>query len=199
MKQKSISRILACTSLFIAMQAAMGGEVSDSRARFEGVIAPFLKVHCVKCHGPRKSEADVTLHDIGSDFDSTDNVDLWQRVLEKIALGEMPPEREPRPDAGAVKQLDDWITTELRKSGNAVGQHRFDPVFGNYVDHDALFSGKHIGPAWSPARLWRISPYISSAKYRNRQQLGRHLNGASQPYSVSDEPNIKGLCHHVAH
>ena len=34
------------------------------------------------------------------------------------------------------------------------------PVFSNYVDHQSLFTEPTIRRAASPARLWRISPYI---------------------------------------
>jgi hypothetical protein len=191
MKLNFIYILFACFVLAIANHGIIASEANSGRADFDAFVAPLLKAHCVRCHGASTSKGDVTLHDVRDDFSSPQTVELWQMVLEKISLGEMPPEDEPRPDAAALRRVDDWITIELRKSGNSIGKYRDDPAFGNYVDHDELFSGKHKGPAWSPSRLWRISPYISSATYANRKQLGKHLNSASQPYSVADETNIK--------
>jgi hypothetical protein len=193
MARRSVLASLAFTIVGLAARPGVAVESRPDRTGFETVVAPLLTAHCVKCHGSRKSKGDITLHDIDSEVATPKDVELWKKVLEKISLGEMPPKDEPRPEAAALERVRQWITLELRKSGEAIDveERRHGPAFGNRVDHEALFSGKHKGPAWSPARLWRISPHISSAKYSNRKQLGRHLHSASQPYILADEPDIK--------
>ncbi|MEK6239566.1 MAG: hypothetical protein N2C14_33020, partial [Planctomycetales bacterium] len=169
------------------------GEETIKNETLSREVAPLLKRHCIRCHGADEQEGDVTLHDLPIAMTSRDKASRWQAALRKMVLGEMPPEDEPRPDAGELRQAIARISDELLKNGHASDLERLrdDPAMGNYVDHEALFSGKHQGPSWSPSRLWRISPYISNGKYADRKQLGRHLNGASQPFNVADEPNIK--------
>ena len=41
------------------------------------------------------------------------------------------------------------------------------PEFGNYVDHDSLFSGEHADlPGFTHDRRWLISEYIFNAKFQ---------------------------------
>lgn len=40
---------------------------------FSGTVTPFLKTHCVRCHGENESEGDVTLHGHGEGEDPIGN------------------------------------------------------------------------------------------------------------------------------
>jgi hypothetical protein len=53
-----------------------------------------------------------------------------------------------------------WINAELKKSGNVSDLYSKleSPSFGNYVNHEKLFSGEITAEPFSPARLWRTSP-----------------------------------------
>jgi hypothetical protein len=52
-----------------------------------------------------------------------------------------------------------WIEAELSKSGNmkAFKEKMQNPHYGNYLDHEKLFSGEIKQEAFSLARLWRKS------------------------------------------
>jgi len=55
-----------------------------------------------------------------------------------------------------------WINAELKKSGNEsdLDSKLESPSFGNYVNHEKLFSGEITLEPFSPARLWRTSPEV---------------------------------------
>ena len=89
--------------------------VADA-AVYRADVRPFFARHCVKCHGPRTAEADLRLDTLPADFVNRPAADHWLEVLDRINLGEMPPEDEPRPDAAVLDQVTDWIADELQQA-----------------------------------------------------------------------------------
>ena len=92
-------------------------------------IRPLLAAHCFRCHGPKKQEADLRLDNLDPYFSKGDfskaNVgsgaaaETWHDVLNKLNLGEMPPEDEPQPSADELQQIVDWLTSELKRAADA--------------------------------------------------------------------------------
>ena len=83
-------------------------------ASFARDVQPLLNQHCVKCHGAEKQQGRIRLDRLG-DFKASDG-HLWTLVHEVLSAGEMPPENEAQPEAGAVKRLLGWIETEQTKA-----------------------------------------------------------------------------------
>ena len=135
--------------------------------QFKSHVLPFLNTYCVKCHGAEKQRAKFALHDIdGIITNGKDNV-RWEKILEMVTLNEMPPREQPQPTKAKRQQIVSWIKTELRKIGRGPSEDLATlPGQGNRVNHEALFSGEHKGPAFSKSRVWRISPsiYLQFAK-----------------------------------
>jgi len=127
---------------------------------FTSTVKPFLEKHCTSCHGVKKKKGDLRLHDISYDLANSKDLKRWQEVLEQLALGEMPPEKKARPNAKTQAQVLKWIDKELAKSGNIsdLAVKLKEPAFGNFINHEKLFSGDIQDKAWSPARLWRKNP-----------------------------------------
>lgn len=123
---------------------------------------PFLEQNCFKCHGPEKQKGDLRLDTLAPVTDAAAQ-ELWKTVLEKIALGEMPPEDAPQPARFEKENATAAIEVALARAGAT----DFSPAaklqlpgMGNRVDHAALFTEPAVRCAASPARLWRISPHI---------------------------------------
>lgn len=129
--------------------------------QFKSTIKPFLTQYCQGCHGAKKQKAKFFLHDIDGQVTNRKDVERWEKILELVSLGDMPPPDEAQPTKAQREQLVQWISAELRKVER--GQ---DPVTlalpknGNRVSHEDLFSGEFKGPAYSSSRLWRRSPGI---------------------------------------
>ncbi len=77
-------------------------------------IGPFLKQHCVKCHGASKPKADLRLDEIAPP--SAQSSDVWATIADMIESGDMPPNKQPRPDAAEVKRAVAWINAELARA-----------------------------------------------------------------------------------
>ncbi|NNE92773.1 MAG: hypothetical protein HKN23_14095 [Verrucomicrobiales bacterium] len=59
---------------------------------------PFLKEHCVRCHGPEKEKGDLRIDQLSRDFKAGIDGHFWAEVVNRINSGEMPPEDEPQPE-----------------------------------------------------------------------------------------------------
>ncbi|WP_338685460.1 DUF1588 domain-containing protein [Haloferula helveola] len=130
-------------------------------AAFGDLVKPFFETHCVECHGPDKQKAKFTVHDLEGPPAEGKDVERWEKILEMVSLGDMPPEEEPQPDKMVRSQVMSWIGSGLEGIGRGVNEDKLAlPSQANRVDHTELFSGEHKGPAYSPARLWRVSPQI---------------------------------------
>jgi hypothetical protein len=61
------------------------------------VIVPFVEKHCVDCHGEKKQKGDLSLHLFKDEAAILKGRKTWNRVLEQLATGEMPPSKRPKP------------------------------------------------------------------------------------------------------
>ncbi len=157
---------------------------------FDDTVRPFLAKYCTDCHGANDPEGKLSLHKIDGDLLAGKDIETWKKIADRLMLGEMPPEDEPRPDAFETASVVRWIKAELIKAGEDVreiGQKLSLPGHGNRVDHDALFSGKITAPAASPARLWRVRPQIYVEQVSH---ISRDVN-VGQPFSTSSAPGFK--------
>lgn len=124
---------------------------------------PFLENYCVECHGADKKKGKVALHDLEGDFRDPSVAGRWVGVLEQLTAEDMPPQdEEKQPDAGERRKMIEWIEVKLEgvDHGEAYRKKLLAPEYGNWVDHEKLFSGEIKELPFSPSRLWRLSPEI---------------------------------------
>jgi mono/diheme cytochrome c family protein len=67
----------------------------------EGVA--FLAKHCIACHGPEKKKADLVLHTFKDDASLLKDRKTWDKVLQMLESGEMPPQPRARPALAEVE------------------------------------------------------------------------------------------------
>ena len=73
----------------------------------------FFKDNCLSCHNAEKQKGKVRLDDIAFTVDTVEKADLWQKVLNSINSGEMPPEDEKQPDPTAKTDFLDDLSRML--------------------------------------------------------------------------------------
>jgi hypothetical protein len=61
----------------------------------------LLSANCYSCHGPETQEAGVRLDDLPLSITTVADAERWQKVLNVINSGEMPPKEEPQLDPQA--------------------------------------------------------------------------------------------------
>ncbi|MYB94728.1 DUF1592 domain-containing protein [Candidatus Poribacteria bacterium] len=92
-----IPRYLCVTLVFvlIAVSTNPGGEETSQFAE-EGL--PFLKKYCFSCHAGDAPAAELALNVFSDDLSLIENRDVWDRVLDMVTTGYMPPsESEHQP------------------------------------------------------------------------------------------------------
>lgn len=55
----------------------------------------FLSKHCFECHSGDKPEAGLNLEKLDSALQEPGNFEKWERIYDRIATGEMPPQADP--------------------------------------------------------------------------------------------------------
>lgn len=89
-------------------QAATSADPDGFRAR----VAPFLKQHCLSCHGPEKQKSQLRLDRLAGH--RAGDTHLWTQVHEKLSTGEMPPEERTKPTEAEKRQVLEWIQKEQK-------------------------------------------------------------------------------------
>lgn len=79
---------------------------------FQKTISPFLKQHCLACHGPLKQESGIRFDHLDGFRNGERN--LWTLVHEKVAGGTMPPKARPQPSDTDKKAILAWIEEQQR-------------------------------------------------------------------------------------
>ena len=191
-------------SFLAAQLSTTAGVVSAAAEETDaGSVVPLLQQLCADCHGEKKQKAKFALHDIDPDIAGGGDIERWEKILEMLSIGDMPPEDEKQPTAKQREQAVAWITDELKKIGRGpVEGSEVLPEHGNRIDHEALFSGEHKGPAYTRSRLWRISPEIYK-RFASKIDMARKFSaplrtasaGGIRDYSFlyADEATIKTM------
>lgn len=96
--------ILACWS-FSADSCA-----NDS---FEQAIRPLLQDHCVTCHSTDKQEGELDLERFPTLEHVKQDAEIWERVLEQLTLGEMPPKDARQLSDEQMDRLSAWVQQTL--------------------------------------------------------------------------------------
>jgi mono/diheme cytochrome c family protein len=110
----------------LAAAPASSAEASKP-AGLDTSTAAFFQSHCVRCHNADTAEAELRLDRLDADLDRADVFARWQRIVQRLRAGEMPPREEPQPTAAertaAIDVLDAQlkaVSTRRRQSGRVV-------------------------------------------------------------------------------
>lgn len=162
----SLAVLLSASSACLAQAGVADGSLSHLK------VKDFLTRYCVECHGADTQEADFRTDNLATSIGEGSDVERWEKALEMISIGDMPPsDADAQPSKSERQAITNWITTELKKIGRGPDDARLQlPEHGNRIDHEALFSGEHQGPAFSPSRIWRKSSHIHR-DFENRLRL----------------------------
>ena len=106
------ARILyACHCLLFWLSCCL--QASESAEFFDREVKPILANYCTECHGVLMRKGDLRLDQMQADVAGPQG-ETWHDILNRIEVGEMPPQdAEPIPDA-ARRKLTQWIRSQLR-------------------------------------------------------------------------------------
>ncbi len=104
-----------------------GDAVARSEA-FKTQVSPFLKQHCIDCHGADESKGKFTLHELSDNFEADGAEQKWEKILRMIESGEMPPEDAEQPKEAKRIEVIRWIETRLGEHGLESSTPRSTPT-----------------------------------------------------------------------
>ena len=125
---------LLIATLALSLLGALPSHAAEApHAELDAKHRAFFKNNCLTCHNAEKQKGKVRLDDIAFTIDSVERADLWQKVLNSINSGDMPPEdeKQPAPDA-KTDFLDDLSRTlvtargRLSDSGGNIAMRRLN-------------------------------------------------------------------------
>ncbi len=76
-------------------------------------VEPLLGAKCYRCHGGEKTKGQIDLKALAADPRIEDEFELWERVLDTIESGEMPPPKADPLAEAEQTAITAWVTGEL--------------------------------------------------------------------------------------
>ncbi|MDA0204989.1 MAG: DUF1592 domain-containing protein [Acidobacteria bacterium] len=107
---------LAAAASLVWIQGLPGQERNQG-ADFDETVQPFLASYCYSCHNDKLTTAGLdltTFHHVASVSESPE---LWDKVLEKVASGKMPPGGLPEAGKEQAEAVTQWIEEALAAAG----------------------------------------------------------------------------------
>src|SRR5439155_11208030 len=97
--------------------SSVAAEPSPDRlaAEYTKEIRPLFQRHCWRCHSTNKrQEADVDLESFATFADVRKAPRTWQKVLEMLDSGQMPPKEAKQPSDADRTRLRAWVRAYLK-------------------------------------------------------------------------------------
>src|SRR5215471_13068400 len=124
-----------CAALFLA---------TSHTAAPQSTPKAVIDTYCVTCHNQKLNTAGLALDTMDVTNPSA-NAEVWERVIEKLRAGSMPPPGNPRPDAATYRATAIWLENEIDKAwaqnpnpGRIGAVHRLNRAEYNNAIRDLL-------------------------------------------------------------
>jgi hypothetical protein len=183
-----------------------------------GTVNKFVSRHCTKCHNAETKRGGLSLDTvISQDVDA--HPEIWEKVVRKLAVRQMPPVGRPRPDerayesvlAGLEAELDRAAaahpnpgrTPTLRRLNRTEYQNAIRDLLVLDVDATALLPADEANHGFDSAPLGDLSPtlldrYITAAQKISRLAVGRAPKTANSDIfrtrpDLTQEEHVEGL------
>ena len=193
----------ACALALIASTLSVFGEKPAEVSpafHVDTKAGEILDQYCFSCHEDGTTKGDVRLDNLDT-LPQSERLDLMNRMLEQVYLKQMPPKKKTQPSDEEREQLVSWLSGDLHAHNASKLENKLRlPAYGNYVDHEKLFSGKITDAPYTPARRWLVSPQIF--RYKVHELLSgdspkqvRPINyyGVSNPFIM---PDVSGVLYY---
>src|SRR5438034_1746346 len=192
-------RVLA--SVWVLGSVAAGafvltGEAQQRPAGPSGTVAAhsaLVSRYCVSCHNDRVKRGDLALDGIVAQ-DVGQHPDLWEKVVRKMRVRQMPPMGMPRPDEAtydaAIASLETLLdraaaaapnpgrTATLRRLTRTEYQNAIRDLLALDIDVDSLLPADESSYGFDNVTVGDLSPtlldrYVSAAEKISRVAVGR--------------------------
>ena len=110
---------VGCVSVLLGQGPASPSRPASAKPEpsFTKDVQPFLSENCYLCHNAKLSTAGLNLSDFTSAESAERKPEVWDKVLEKLASGKMPPAGRPVPTKAQLAPVTAWIDGVLARAG----------------------------------------------------------------------------------
>ncbi len=145
----------------------------------------LLETHCQSCHGPEKQKGRFRVDDLPGPISTVEQAEKWQKILNALNAGEMPPEDEKQPDnrakadfledlahvmVAARKSLSDQHgKTVLRRLNRREYRNTLRELLGPEIEVNELPADTRLGGFDTTG----TSLFMSSDQFEQYEALGR--------------------------
>ena len=159
-------------------------------------VGKVLNDRCIDCHQADTAEGDVRLDNLTT-LSSSERLDLLNRAQDQLFFQLMPPADSQQPNHQEREVLGNWIGNELRSHGaSKLDEKLRHPAYGNYLDHEKLFSGEIKDKPYTLSRRWLVSPQIFLQRVNDVFQLTgrsrqRSFYGVTNPFVLPEHSGVR--------
>ena len=160
------------------------------KAHLDEKLREFFQSYCVECHGVEKQKGKLRLDNVSFVLDSVENADRWQKILNQINSGEMPPEDSKQPEPGAKTRFLEALSETLVAARKSIGDagratvlrrvnrrelgHTLRDLLGVEADVRALPDDSlAIGNAEGEFDTFGAALFVSSDQFEQYHAIGR--------------------------
>ena len=190
------------TFCIVAFSICSFAEAATPEARLPEKHRAFFKAHCLDCHDSETREGKVDLETLSFRITTIEQAELWQKVLNALNAGEMPPEDSEQPgNTEKADFLDDLARTmvtarqALSDSGGKITMRRLnrreyrntiEQLTGVKVDVGSLPTDGGSGTFDTVG----ASQFISSDQFEQYLKLGRQaIDEAFERQAAQKQPS----------
>ena len=194
-RTRQIAPAFAAILLASAVGSAAGPDAGPAGAfQLPEETDVLLDRYCYSCHDEETQKGDTRLDNL-SGLDTSKRLDLLNRMQEQVYFQHMPPKKKRQPAEDERAAILAMISAELKVHQASTLEDKLQkPEFGNYIDHEKLFSGEFKDlPGFTYDRRWLISEYIFNAKFQRLLENGTQAKRNQQKITLAGGNRIQNL------
>ena len=82
---------------------------------FQKTVEPFLKTNCLVCHNAKLKVGGLNLDAYSNSKDALHDREVWEKVIQKLRTGQMPPKGRPVPAPEQVAGVTRWFELQFAR------------------------------------------------------------------------------------
>jgi Protein of unknown function (DUF1592)/Protein of unknown function (DUF1588)/Protein of unknown function (DUF1587)/Protein of unknown function (DUF1585)/Protein of unknown function (DUF1595)/Ca-dependent carbohydrate-binding module xylan-binding/Planctomycete cytochrome C len=119
MSAKTIRRILllaCCAGTFGDRAVAQAHKSTQSPPSYKAQVVPVLAKYCVGCHGAERPKNGLNLTAFTSQAAAIKDLKTWDKILEAVKDGSMPPDDKPQPSEAEATRFTQYLESMISKA-----------------------------------------------------------------------------------
>jgi hypothetical protein len=83
-------------------------------------VFAFVQKSCAGCHNAKVKSGDLDLNALQTAKTFEDDREIWEKVVERLQTGRMPPPGAPRPPGATITTINSWLQSEFARQDRMI-------------------------------------------------------------------------------